>query len=205
MNNSTNSSPTLPVVQHISPTRSPGSPNYEASSPPATYHHLTPQNPSYQSPPTDVYQSSGSPHYTNSSQSPVVPVPQGLYCPSSLSPSHQIYGNVINPTGFGNFGYSAPGWHGAADYGLFQSTYHYQPAEYIPIINESAYNQNSEPSEKQEPVTSPSPIYQHPNDYSLLQESTGCNRSPGAGNINNVGYSKKTNWTQVTENLTPKI
>lgn len=36
--------------------------------------------------------------------------------------------------GLSNFSY-APGWHGTADYGLFQNTYHYQPAEYIPLIN----------------------------------------------------------------------
>lgn len=134
--NSTNTSPILPAVQHLSPTRSPGSPNYETSSPTATYHHLTPQN---QNPDfvrsSEVYQSSGSPHFTSSSHSSIVP--QGLYSyPSSLSPSHQIYGNVINPSSFGNFGYNAPAWHSTSDYGLFQSTYHYQPAEYIPIINE---------------------------------------------------------------------
>lgn len=136
-NNNSASSPTSAAVQNISPTRSPGSPNYAASSPSATYHHLTPQNQTYQ-PPQDIYQSNGSPHYAAASQPPVVPVPQShqLYYPSSLSPTHQIYGNVISPTGFGNFGYGAAGWHGTGDYGLFQSTYHYQPAEYIPIINE---------------------------------------------------------------------
>lgn len=62
----------------------------------------------------------------------------------------------------------------------------------------SGYNQSSEPSEKQESG-------QHSSDYSLLQEPTTCNRSPGAENINNIAYSKKTNWTQANENLTPKI
>lgn len=137
-NNTNTSSPNSPAIQNVSPTRSPGSPNYVAASPTATYHHLTSQNQSYQHSP-DVYQSNGSPHYIASSQSPIVPVPQShqLYYPTSISPTHQIYGNVISPTGFGNFGYGAAGWHGAGDYGLFQSTYHYQPAEYIPIINES--------------------------------------------------------------------
>lgn len=136
--NASTSSPTSPAVQNISPTRSPGSPNYAASSPSATYHHLTPQNQNYQ-PSPDAYQTSGSPHFAAPTQTPVVSVPQShqLYYPPSLSPTHQIYGNVISPTGFSNFGYSATGWHGAGDYGLFQSTYHYQPAEYIPIINES--------------------------------------------------------------------
>lgn len=135
-NNTNTSSPTSSVVQNVSPTRSPGSPNYAASSPAATYHHLTPQNQSYQTP-SEIYHSSSSPHYAASSQPPIVPVPQNLYYPSSpLSPTHQIYGNVINPTSFSNFGYSASGWHSSGDYGLFQSTYHY-PAEYIPIINES--------------------------------------------------------------------
>lgn len=135
-NNTNTSSPTSSGVQNISPTRSPGSPSYVASSPSATYHHLTPQNQTYQNP-SEVYHSSSSPHYASPSQPPIVPVPQNLYYPSSLSPSHQIYGNVINPTSFSNFGYSATGWHGSGDYGLFQSTYHYPPAEYIPIINES--------------------------------------------------------------------
>jgi brachyury protein len=71
-----------------------------------------------------------------------VPVPQShqIYYPPSLSPTHQIYGNVISPTGFSNFGYSATGWHGSSDYGLFQSTYHYQPTEYIPIISETRWD-----------------------------------------------------------------
>lgn len=129
------SSPTSPAVQNISPTRSPGSPNYATSSPTATYHHLTPQNQSYQ-PVSDVYQPAGSPHYASPAQAPTVPLPQSLYYPSSLSPSHQLYTNVISPSGFGNFGYSTSGWHGTSDY-LFQNSYHYQPAEYIPIINES--------------------------------------------------------------------
>lgn len=134
-----NGSPTSPAVQNISPNRSPGSPNYGAPSPTATYHHLTPQNQTFQ-PPPEVYQSGGSPHYAAAAQPPVVTVPQSLYYPSSLSPSHQIYGNVMSPTSFGNFGYSASGWPGPGDYGLFQSVcqsaYHYQPAEYIPIVNE---------------------------------------------------------------------
>lgn len=125
------SSPTPSTgIQNISPTRSPSSP-YATPSPSATYHHLTPQNQQqYQTP---EFQGNVSPHYT-SQASPVVPVvPQThqLYYPSSLSPSHQLYSNM----GIGNFSY-APGWHGTADYGLFQNTYHYQPAaEYIPLIN----------------------------------------------------------------------
>lgn len=135
INGNANGSPTSPAVQNISPNRSPGSPNYGAPSPTATYHHLTPQGQTFQ-PPPEVYQSSGSPHYAAASQPPAVTVPQSLYYPSSLSPTHQLYGNVISPTSFGNFGYSASGWHGAGDYGLFQSAYHYQPTEYIPIIND---------------------------------------------------------------------
>lgn len=140
-NNLNTSSPTSSsAVQNVSPTRSPGSPNYAASSPSATFINLTPQTQNYHPPASEVYQPGGSPHYSASSQPPVVPVhpnPQ-LYYPSSLSPTHQIYGNVISPTGFGTgFAYGTTGWHGASDYGLFQSTYHYQPAEYIPIINEA--------------------------------------------------------------------
>lgn len=143
--NNTNTSSNSPtsVVQNISPTRSAGSPNYVTSSP-ATYHHLTPQNQYNTS--SEIYQPTGSPHqhYTSTQAPlppPVVPVPQThqLYYPTpALSPTSQIYGNVINPSGFSNFGYST-GWHGhtASDYSLFQSTYHYQPTEYLPIINDS--------------------------------------------------------------------
>lgn len=149
MTNSTNASPPATSgIQNISPTRSPGSP-YATPSPSATYHPLTTplnQTQTYQNvaPVTATsseFQGNNSPHaYHPSAQpSPVVPVPQShqLYYPTSLSPSHQIYGNV----GFSNFSY-APGWsHSAphADYGLFhQNTYHYQPtAEYISLINET--------------------------------------------------------------------
>jgi hypothetical protein len=44
-----------------------------------------------------------------------------------LSPTHQIYS-----TGFNNFGY--PNWHSGW---LEQSTYHYQPGEYISVIGET--------------------------------------------------------------------
>jgi hypothetical protein len=130
------SSPTHSGIQNISPTRSPSSP-YATPSPSATYHHLTTsQTQQTHQAPTD-FQGSASPHYATQSQTtpPVVPVPQShqLYYPTSLSPSsHQIYSNV----GFSNFGY-ATGWHGTADYGLFQNSYHYQPAEYIPLINDT--------------------------------------------------------------------
>jgi hypothetical protein len=36
-----------------------------------------------------------------------------------------------------------------------------------------------------------------------MQESSNCDRSPEAAN-NNV-YVKKTNWSPMTESLTPKI
>jgi hypothetical protein len=36
-----------------------------------------------------------------------------------------------------------------------------------------------------------------------MQESSNCDRSPEAGN-NNV-YGKKTSWSPLAENLTPKI
>lgn len=136
------SPPASSGIQNISPTRSPSSP-YATPSPSATYHPLTtPLNQqSYQAatPSATIdYSNNGSPHYHHTSTAqPSLPVPQShqLYYPSSLSPTHQIYGNV----GFTNFSY-APGWtHGtAADYGLFQNTYHYQPsAEYISLINET--------------------------------------------------------------------
>lgn len=148
MANSSNASPPASAgIQNISPTRSPGSP-YASPSPSATYHpltthpHQTQQNYQATTPvsASAEFQGNGSPHYhhVSTQPSPVVPVPQNhqLYYPSSLSPSHQIYGNV----GFSNFSY-APGWatHGtAAEYGLFQNSYHYQPtAEYISLINES--------------------------------------------------------------------
>ncbi|CAO1305929.1 unnamed protein product [Diamesa tonsa] len=220
--NNTNTSSNSPtsVVQNISPTRSPGSPNYVTSSPlsGATYHHLTPQN-QYNTT-SEIYQPTGSPHqhYAPTQApppTPVVPVPQThqLYYPTpALSPTSQIYGNVINPSGFSNFGYST-GWHGhtASDYNLFQSTYHYQPTEYLPIINDSSsYNQPSEQSNESPDKQShqhhqPSPIYQNPNEYNIMQETPSIceNRSPEPSNLTYV--NKKTNnnnnnnWTPLTE------
>jgi hypothetical protein len=94
---------------------------------------LTSQNPNITSS-SEVY-SSNSPHYTTTPQSSIVSIPQShqLYYPSSLSPNHQIYGNVIGSTSFGNFGYggTAAGWHGAGEYSLFHNAYHYQPSDYI--------------------------------------------------------------------------
>jgi hypothetical protein len=144
MTNSSNASPPSAAsgIQNISPTRSPSSP-YATPSPSATYHPLTtPHNQQSYQTATPVTATSaefqgngGSPHYHHHHVSAqAVPVPQShqLYYPTSLSPTHQIYGNV----GFSNFSY-APGWtHSTADYGLFQNTYHYQP-EYISLINES--------------------------------------------------------------------
>jgi hypothetical protein len=129
-------SPTHSGIQKISPTRSPSSP-YATPSPSATYHHLTTQT--QQAHQTSDFQGgNASPHYAAQAQTtpPVVPVPQShqLYYPTSLSPSsHQLYSSNV---GFSNFSY-ATGWHGTADYGLFQNTYHYQPAEYIPLINDA--------------------------------------------------------------------
>lgn len=128
------------IVPNTSPNRSPNSPNYNNSSPIAaagsTYHHLTPQSQFNSN--TDIYQSSpsgpGSPSqlYSSSSQlpPPVMPVPQShMYYPTpALSPSHQLY-----PSSFSNIGYTT-GWHGTGDYGIFQSSYHYQPGEYVSVI-----------------------------------------------------------------------
>lgn len=132
------------LIPNTSPNRSPGSPNYNNGSPlsasGSTYHHLTPQSQFNSN--ADIYQSSptgaGSPSqlYTPSSAQlppPVMPVPQShMYYPTpALSPTHQLY-----PSGFSNLGYTT-GWHGTGDYGIFQSTYHYQPGEYVPVIGES--------------------------------------------------------------------
>lgn len=131
------------LIPNTSPNRSPGSPNYNNGSPisasgSTTYHHLTPQ--SQFNPNTDIYQSSptgpGSPSqlYSSSAQlpPPVMPVPQShMYYPTpALSPSHQLY-----PSSFNNIGYTT-GWHGSGDYGIFPSTYHYQPGEYVSVIGD---------------------------------------------------------------------
>lgn len=138
------SPPASSGIQNISPTRSPGSP-YATPSPSATYHPLTTphnqQNYQATTPTTVEYQNNGSPHFhhTSSAAQPSLAVPQShqLYYPPSLSPTHQIYGNV----GFTNFSY-APGWtHGtAADYGIFQNSYHYQPSAEIFHSNISLIN-----------------------------------------------------------------
>lgn len=123
----------LQSTQHHTPPRSPISPNCVSGSP--SYHQMTSQNPNIASSSSSEAYTSNSPHYTTTSQSPIVPMPQThqLYYPSSLSPNHQIYGNVIGSTTFGNFGYSGTtaGWHGAGEYSLFHNAYHYQPTDYI--------------------------------------------------------------------------
>lgn len=116
------------VVPNISPTPSGGSPGY-ASSPGYTTHHLTPQyiTPTSQS---DIYQPAGGspPQIYSSSHQVYHPTP-------SVSPSHQLYSNVLNPTTITNLGYSSS-WHGSSDYNVFQNSYHYQTPEYIPIIGD---------------------------------------------------------------------
>jgi hypothetical protein len=68
----------------------------------------------------------------------------------------------------------------------------------------SSYNhaeQTSDASEKQQNdvVAAPSPVYQNPNDYNIMHEST-CNRSP-EGNNNNTVYNAKKSWTPLVEKI----
>ncbi|CRK92891.1 CLUMA_CG006310, isoform A [Clunio marinus] len=208
-----NLSSTSTIVQNVSPTRSPGSPNYVPPST-TTYHHLTTQSQTY-TPSTEIFQANGSPQYTTP-QVPIVPVPQShqLYYPPSLSPTHQIYNNVISPSGFSNFGYGTAGWHGGSDYGIFQSSYHYQPtAEYIPLNNDQNSYSNcdqplSEASEKPQTDSDAAalPTYQNVSNE-CIHETSSCNRSPSndvnSSNKNNSFNNKKSNWiSSMTEATT---
>ncbi|XP_055596161.1 T-related protein [Uranotaenia lowii] len=152
------------IGPNISPTPSNGSPNYINSSP--TYHsHQSQYGPTPTTVPgaqIDVYQPSVSPQQIYASSG------HQLYHPTpTISPNHQLYGNALNPPTITNIGYSTS-WHGAGDYGVYQSSYHYPTAEYIPMIGDiSAYNHSPEITEltsvpsshhRHEPIPTSSPI-----------------------------------------------
>uniref|UniRef100_A0A1B0D407 Uncharacterized protein n=1 Tax=Phlebotomus papatasi TaxID=29031 RepID=A0A1B0D407_PHLPP len=124
------SSPIAVVPQATSPTPSGGSPGYVSSPGSYTTHHLTPHNQYISATPADGYQPAGgspTPLYTSSYQ---------VYHPTpAVSPSHQLYGNVLNAPTITNLGYSST-WHSGTDYGVFQNSYHYQAPEYVPLIGE---------------------------------------------------------------------
>jgi hypothetical protein len=217
--------PLSPAIQNISPTRSSGSPqNYiGASSSPGsiTYHHLTPSTHQNYQTPAEIYHhhhhhqsSCSSPNYiSNPPTAPIVPMPQNhqLYYPTSISPSsttHQIYGNVINPSGFSNFGYSSTGWpHAAAaaavaasDYGLFQGTYHYQAAEYIPLINDSNYTQSAIENK----IPTNDSIYPQSSSTTCNIIQDACDKSPDAENNNNNNNNKDSWHQQMLDNSCTK-
>ncbi|XP_058116231.1 T-related protein [Anopheles ziemanni] len=137
------------VAPNISPTPSNGSPSYATSSPtyPTSHPALTPQHPQYVpvsgAQMEGVYQPAGSPQqvYTPSSHQIYHPTP------TQVSPNHQLYGNVLNAPSITNLGYSTS-WHAASDFSVYQSTYHYPTAEYIPMIGEiNTYNHPSDITE----------------------------------------------------------
>uniref|UniRef100_A0A182JL88 Uncharacterized protein n=1 Tax=Anopheles atroparvus TaxID=41427 RepID=A0A182JL88_ANOAO len=137
------------VAPNISPTPSNGSPSYATSSPtyPASHPALTPQHPQYVpvsgAQMEGVYQPAGSPQqvYTPPSHQIYHPIP------TQVSPNHQQYGNVLNAPSITNLGYSTS-WHAASDFSVYQSTYHYPTAEYIPMIGEiNTYNHPSDITE----------------------------------------------------------
>uniref|UniRef100_A0A182QFS6 T-box domain-containing protein n=1 Tax=Anopheles farauti TaxID=69004 RepID=A0A182QFS6_9DIPT len=139
------------IAPNISPTPSNGSPSYATSSPTYGGSHpsLTPQHPQYipvssaQMVADAIYQPGGSPQqiYTPPSHQIYHPTP------TQVSPNHQLYGNVLNAPTITNLGYSAS-WHGASDFSVYQSTYHYPTAEYIPMIGEiNTYNHPSDITE----------------------------------------------------------
>ncbi|XP_058465291.1 T-related protein [Malaya genurostris] len=138
------------IGPNISPTPSNGSPNYVTSSPTYATHHLSSHNTQYSSTPStstanqiDVYQPSVSPQQIYASAAG-----HQIYHPTpTVSPNHQLYGNVLNPPTITNLGYSTS-WHAAGDYSVYQSSYHYPTAEYIPMIGDiGTYNHPSEITE----------------------------------------------------------
>lgn len=140
----------------MSPTHSSsGSPGY-ASSPGYTTHLTHQYSPTVTTSQSDLYQASNSSPpqiYTSNAAHQVIVLNYGnillfkctephlicvpclkVYHPTPSSPSHQIYGNVLNPT-ITNLGYSTS-WHSGAEFGVYPNSYHYQTSEYIPIISE---------------------------------------------------------------------
>lgn len=138
-NQSTNPGSPNSIAPNISPTPSNGSPGYATSSPTYSTHHLAPHNSQYTPTSTssvatgaqiDVYQPSVSP------QQIYAPAGHQIYHPTpTVSPNHQLYGNVLNPPTITNIGYSTS-WHSASDYSVYQGAYHYPTAEYIPMIGD---------------------------------------------------------------------
>ncbi|XP_053689448.1 T-related protein [Sabethes cyaneus] len=149
------------IAPNISPTPSNGSPNYVTSSPTYSTQHLASHNNQYSSsmPSTstatqiDVYQPSVSPQQIYASAAG-----HQIYHPTpTVSPNHQLYGNVLNAP-ITNIGYSTS-WHSAGDYSVYQSSYHYPTAEYIPMIGEiGTYNH---PTEITELTTVPTSHHRH--------------------------------------------
>lgn len=82
--------------------------------------------------PADMYQSATA----SPPQSYGTPSSHQVYHPTPTSPTHQLYTNVLNgPTALS---YPTSSWHNgttAAEYGLYQNAYPYQP-EYIPLVSE---------------------------------------------------------------------
>ncbi|XP_039449636.1 T-related protein [Culex pipiens pallens] len=173
------------IAPNISPTHSNGSPGYVTSSP--TYHLGSHSSASQYTPAVssatasvsqiDVYQPSVSP------QQIYAPAGHQIYHPTpTVSPNHQLYGNVLNAPTITNLGYSAS-WHSAGDYSVYQGAYHYPTAEYIPMIGDiSTYNHPAEITEltpvptshhRHEPSSSSSPVpiqyhQQSPVEHTLL-------------------------------------
>nr|XP_019527731.2 T-related protein-like [Aedes albopictus] len=190
------------IAPNISPTPSNGSPNYATSSPTYSSHHLSSHNSQYNTPtsssstgPTsaqiDVYQPNVSP------QQIYAPAGHQIYHPTpTVSPNHQLYGNVLNAP-ITNIGYSTT-WHGASDYSVYQSSYHYPTAEYIPMIGDiGTYNHPSEITELtpvasshhhrgHEPLaaSSPVPIQYHHGHH----PTTGSSETALMGSGNTVGH-----------------
>lgn len=137
----------------MSPTNSGGSPGYASSpgySTSSHHHHMTSHHHQHQyaalgSSQPELYathlnggSNNGSPPQLYASQSGS----HQVYHPTPASPSHQMYGSLMNP----NIGYSTSTWHSGptgavpagGDYGaVYPNSYHYQSgSEFIPIIGE---------------------------------------------------------------------
>ncbi|XP_065084002.1 T-related protein [Ochlerotatus camptorhynchus] len=187
------------IAPNISPTHSNGSPNYATSSPTYASHHLSSHNSQYTptssssaagSASIDVYQPNVSP------QQIYAPAGHQIYHPTpTVSPNHQLYGQVLNPPSISNIGYSTS-WHGASDYSVYQSTYHYPTAEYIPMIGDiGTYNHPTEITEltpvsashhhrTHQPVAASSPVhiqYHHGHHPAAATAESGLMSSNGAG------------------------
>ncbi|XP_055371853.1 T-related protein [Condylostylus longicornis] len=177
-----------PITTNASPSPSTGSPNY-TSSPGYTIHHLTSAQTSHQfSHQNESYATPSPPQVYSSSHQ--------IYHPTPTSPNHQIYTNVLNTA---PIGYSAT-WHSGTEYSLYQNSYPYQTAEFIPLVGEmSAYNHQIETPNEPAKVTTESATSLYNNEEEPTTVLTlECPARTDTNNKSHESIRNGENWTPLT-------